>query len=38
MRHQLNSPRKKRGLSMIELLVAVLVLAIGVLGITAMQM
>ena len=32
------NPKQQRGLSMIELLVAVLVLAIGVLGITALQM
>ncbi len=38
MSHQPKHPKKQRGLSMIELLVAVLVLAIGVLGITAMQM
>ena len=33
-----NSKKRQGGLSMIELLVAVLVLAIGVLGITALQM
>ncbi len=32
------TPQRQHGLSMIELLVAVLVLAIGVLGITALQM
>ena len=37
MHFRLNQ-RRQRGLSMIELLVAVLVLAIGVLGITALQM
>lgn len=36
--NQINTRNRQRGLSMIELLVAVLVLAIGVLGITALQM
>ena len=38
MKHQIRTRNSQRGLSMIELLVAVLVLAIGVLGITALQM
>jgi type IV pilus assembly protein PilV len=38
MNQRIQLPARQKGLSMIELLVAVLVLAIGVLGITALQM